>query len=61
MDGKNRPSTRRMVLLAGAVALASATVTLAEERIVGKTSYAPVAGTEAFSTVKETMEKQKTA
>ncbi|WP_238379016.1 cytochrome B6 [Geobacter metallireducens] len=50
-----------MVLLAGAVALASATVTLAEERIVGKTSYAPVAGTEAFSTVKETMEKQKTA
>ncbi|GLI36937.1 cytochrome B6 [Geobacter hydrogenophilus] len=61
MDGKNRSSTRKMVLLAGAVALASATATLAEERIVGKTSYAPVAGTEAFSTVKETMEKQKQA
>lgn len=61
MDGKYRPSARSMLLLAAAAVLASATVALAAERTVGKTSYAPVAATESFTTVKQSMEKQKNA
>lgn len=58
MDGK-RPKTRSIVLLAATAALAGATVAFAAEQITGKTSYAPVASTESFSTVKQGMEKQK--
>jgi cytochrome c peroxidase len=61
MDGKHRFSARGMLLLAATAALANATVTLAAERIVGKTSYAPVAATDSFQTVKKDMEKLKNA
>jgi cytochrome c peroxidase len=58
MDGK-RPNTRSIVLLAATAALAGATVAFAAEQITGKTSYAPVASTDSFSTVRQGMEKQK--
>lgn len=58
MDGK-RPNTRRILLLAATAALASATITFAAEQLIGKTSYAPVASTDSFSTVRQGMEKQK--
>ncbi|CAG0933497.1 cytochrome B6 [Geobacter sp.] len=61
MEGKNRISARSISLLAVTAVLASATFTLAAEQTVGKTSYAPVAATESFSTVKQEMEKQKKA
>jgi len=61
MEGKNRLSVRSISLLAVTAAVASATFTLAAEQTVGKTSYAPVAATESFSTVKQDMEKQKKA
>ncbi|HXV20789.1 MAG TPA: hypothetical protein VD811_07365 [Desulfuromonadales bacterium] len=48
-------------LLATAAVLAVATAASAAEGPVGKTSYAPVAGTEAFATVKQVMEKEKPA
>lgn len=61
MEGKNRLSVRSISLLTVTAAVASATFALAAERTVGKTSYAPVAATESFSTVKQEMEKQKKA
>jgi len=61
MEGKNRLSVRSISLLTVTAAVASATFALAAERTVGKTSFAPVAATESFSTVKQDMEKQKKA
>lgn len=58
MDGK-RSNTRSIVLLAATAALAGATVAFAADQLTGKTSYAPVASTDSFSTVKQGMEKQK--
>ena len=61
MEGKNRLTPRSMLLLAATAAVATATVVLAADPPVGKTSYAPVAGTEPFSSVKQRMEKEKPA
>jgi cytochrome c peroxidase len=47
--------------LATAIVLTVATASIAAEGPVAKTSYAPVAGTDAFATVKAKMEKEKPA
>ncbi|HEY7746812.1 MAG TPA: hypothetical protein VIA07_10770, partial [Desulfuromonadales bacterium] len=57
---KGKGELRTFSLLTAAVLLAFASATAAEGP-VGKTSYAPVAGTEAFTTVKQNMEKEKPA
>ncbi len=61
MEGKNRLNARSISLLAATAVLASATLTLAAEQTVGKTSYAPVSATDSFLSVKQNMEKQKKA
>jgi cytochrome c peroxidase len=60
MENKGKRLIRIATLLTTAAVLAASSA-LAAEPPVGKTSYAPVAGTEAFTTVKQNMEKERPA
>jgi hypothetical protein len=60
LESKGKRLIRLAALLMAAVVLVGGTA-LAAEGPVGKTSYAPVAGSEDFATVKEKMEKEKPA
>jgi cytochrome c peroxidase len=61
MEFKGKRHLLLAKLLTTAMVLTIATASLAAEGPVGQTSYAPVAGTDAFSTVKQKMEKEKPA
>jgi cytochrome c peroxidase len=60
MGSKGKRLIRLAALLTAAVVLAAGTA-LAAEGPVGKSSYAPVAGTDAFATVRGKMEQEKPA
>lgn len=62
MSGKKKRYIRIASLVAASAALATVTATLAaSDRPVGTTSYAPVAATTPFASVRQTMEKAKPA
>jgi cytochrome c peroxidase len=61
MDLKGKRHLRLAKLTTSAMVLAVAAASMAAEGPIGQTSYAPVAGTEAFATVKQKMEMEKPA